>query len=276
MSQHTDNNYYGGGGSGGGFLTGGSPYAGGSPGGFGRRNEVSHSLRPMTIHQLQDASQAHSDADWMLDETEIGQVTVVGQVVSIQSQATNSLYWLDDGTGRIEARHWTDSSLTESSEKWDGVLEGTYVRVLGNLKMFGNKRYINATHIRNVQSPDEIYFHLLEAMTVTLTWERGPPPGPGQTHRLGAVANAPGAAAAVYKQSHSTASNEQYAHLPALQQSIISFILSQPTSTEGVHVGAIARAVGGDAITISDALDKLMDEGHVFSTINDSHFNVAN
>jgi hypothetical protein len=68
----------------------------------------------------------------MLDEIELGQVffrtfslqpagrivilqvTVVGHVVSIQSQATNNLYWLDDGTGRIEARHWIDSSIEET------------------------------------------------------------------------------------------------------------------------------------------------------------------
>jgi len=40
--------------------------------------------------------------------------------------------------------------------------------------MFGNKKYINATHIRPVKSAEEIYFHFLEAMTVTLIWEKGP------------------------------------------------------------------------------------------------------
>ena len=40
--------------------------------------------------------------------------------------------------------------------------------------MFGSKRYVNANHIRVVKSPHEIYFHLLEAMTVTLIWEKGP------------------------------------------------------------------------------------------------------
>lgn len=52
--------------------------------------------------------------------------------------------------------------------------EGAHVRVLGSLKMFGNKRYINANLIRPIASPSEIYFHLLEAMTVSMIWERGP------------------------------------------------------------------------------------------------------
>jgi replication factor A2 len=32
-----------------------------------------------------------------------------------------------------------------------------------------------------------------------------------------------------------------------MQKSIIKFITSQPHSDEGVHVAAIARAIGGDA-----------------------------
>jgi hypothetical protein len=49
------------------------------------------------------------------------QVTLVGHVVSIQPQATNCVYWIDDGTGRIEARHWVDSSSEEDSGKWGGI-----------------------------------------------------------------------------------------------------------------------------------------------------------
>lgn len=63
---------------------------------------------------------------------------------------------------------------------------------------------------------------------------------------------------------------------------------AQPISAEGIHVGAIARAVGGNAVTIryvamlhyhtrltrpfSDALDKLTDDGVVYSGVDESHF----
>lgn len=71
-------------------MTTGSPA--GSPGGFARvrrslslplfisiyfdiqKSETAHSLRPMTIYQLIQANQAHTDADWVLDDQEIGQV----------------------------------------------------------------------------------------------------------------------------------------------------------------------------------------------------------
>lgn len=116
------------------------------------------------------------------------QVTVVAQVITIQSQTTNNVYLLDDGV-RIEARHWLDSSNPEDAEKWGGILyvgfiidllarlilfsENTLVRVTGTLKTFGSKRHINATHIRPVVDAHELLFHLAEAMAVVNIIERG-------------------------------------------------------------------------------------------------------
>lgn len=52
--------------------------------------------------------------------------------------------------------------------------ENSYIRVMGTLKSFGGRNYINATHIRPCKDPHEPYFHTLEAMTVTLMFQRGP------------------------------------------------------------------------------------------------------
>lgn len=41
--------------------------------------------------------------------------------VSINAQTTNSVYWLDDGTGRIEARHWVDMSSGEGDSEKFGI-----------------------------------------------------------------------------------------------------------------------------------------------------------
>lgn len=55
-----------------------------------------------------------------------------------------------------------------------GYSESMCVRVTGSLKTFGQKRYLNATHIRASQDPHEIYFHILESIAVTLMIDRGP------------------------------------------------------------------------------------------------------
>ena len=42
-------------------------------------------------------------------ETMISQVKLVGRIKSISEKATNHSYIIDDGTGTIEVRHWTNN-----------------------------------------------------------------------------------------------------------------------------------------------------------------------
>ncbi|KAL1947910.1 hypothetical protein VTO73DRAFT_13634 [Trametes versicolor] len=291
MSGFGENPFYGNGGGGGGGGAGGGGYlsqnspfgSGGSPGGTARR-AASHALRPVTLKQLVEASQAHSDADWTIGDVEVGQVTVVAQVLSIQPQTTNCIYLLNDGTANMEARQWVDANTDDENGSKDEIKESTYIRVLGSLKVFGNKRYITATHIKPYKGEDELFFHILEAATVTLTFERGPPPRPSEgAHAFMNRANTAAAGQSAYTAQSSTtaASTGQFAHFAPLQREIMQFIVSQPKSDEGVHVAAIARHVAtlgpdlGNAHSISQALDHLMDQGHVYSTIDDSHFSVS-
>ncbi|KAH9951454.1 replication protein A subunit RPA32 [Amylocystis lapponica] len=253
----------------------GNPYYGGGGGGAAdislQRGGGSHSLRPVTIKQLITATQAHSDAEWMIGDVEIAQVTLWPGHLNSKSN-TNVVYWLDDGTGRIEARHWVDSADEGENDK------NTYIRAIGNLKAFGNKRYINATHLRPAQDFNEVNEHILQAFCMILVAQRGPPPRPSDAARAAAIPAAGGSAAgpsAYTAQAHNSGMNNQYSNLKPLQRQIVQFILSQPRNEEGVHVAAIARSVGGEAVAISEALDSLMDEGHVFSTIDDSHFSVS-
>ena len=111
--------------------------------------------------------------------------------------------------------------------------------------------------------------------------------------------SAGGQSAYTAQSSAAATSTEKFAHFAPLQRQIMQFIVSQPKSDEGIHVAAIARHVAttmgqdqGSAESIrsvilstiwfrqaksfySQALDHLMDQGHVYSTIDDSHFSVS-
>lgn len=51
--------------------------------------------------------------------------------------------------------------------------------------------------------------------------------------------------------SSNTSDNNRFAHLDPLSKKIMDFMVSQPDTEEGIHVAAIARATGGDAVVIS-------------------------
>jgi replication factor A2 len=51
-------------------------------------------------------------------------------------------------------------------------------------------------------------------------------------------------------QTRQSGASDQYAHLPPVPRSIVNFMANQPQRPEGVHVSAIAKAVGADADSI--------------------------
>jgi hypothetical protein len=80
-------------------------------------------------------------------------------------------------------------------------------------------------------------------------FQPGKPRVDGQT-----TAGAPAGSSAYAAQTSSTSSDSRFANLPDLPKRIIEFIVTQPSAEEGVHVAAIARAIGGDALSIRYAL----------------------
>lgn len=44
------------------------------------------------------------------------QLSLIAQITSTTRQATGSVYWVDDGTGRIEARTWAESGEDDGGE----------------------------------------------------------------------------------------------------------------------------------------------------------------
>ena len=111
--------------------------------------------------------------------------------MSIQKHATNYVYFLDDGTGMLEAQYGHADAKNEEAQYWKDVDElfedddeqirsvaivnhlirfidlsslYTHARVIGDFRRIGAWKYINATHIRPIVDPHEINLHLLEAV----------------------------------------------------------------------------------------------------------------
>ncbi|KAJ7109452.1 hypothetical protein C8R44DRAFT_802555 [Mycena epipterygia] len=256
---------------GGGFLQqSGSP--GGSQGSPGAKTPASQSLRPVTIAQIRKAKQMHSDADWTMDETPIGQITVVGELYEHKVFTTNRTFGIDDGTGRMEAKMWTETPEDQKENtSWRGIPfkgDPVYVRVTGSIKTHNAKRYIHANNIRLVKDPNEVYFHILEVISVHVILQKGLPPRPGQEPQ----------AAPVQGQS-AYAIQSRPAHIPAMfspmADNVVRYLSSLPPNPEGTHVGDIAKALNYPAMELSDTVDRLIDEGHIFTTVDDSHIQLA-
>jgi len=275
-NDYGENPYYGGGGGGGGFMPGGSPGGLGSQGSpSGGRKRTADTLRPVTLKQLNAAEQAHPDAEFFIEGVELGQVTFVATIRNISRQATNVSYSMEDGTGHIDVRQWLESA-DDDSGKTEGIEQNTFVRVIGTLKSFNNKRSVGATVIRPVIDFNEVAYHKAEALYVTLYYRKGPLPSTTTANGTGGVkaeTSTANAASSYRPATGSGARSNKWADLAPMHQKIMAAVEgNQDRSPDGVHVETIARECAGyGQEALMEGLEWLIGEGHLYTTNDDMH-----
>ncbi|KAK9728803.1 Replication factor A protein 2 [Basidiobolus ranarum] len=266
-------NGYEGGGGGGGFLS--SPFgeSAATPTGTKRGGAAAQNLTPVTIKQLIEATQIHADAPFKVDEHELSQITFIGIIRRHSEQSTNVSYMVEDGTGSIDVRTWLEADDNEfQQQKRAQLVEGIYVRVVGQFKQFANKRHVVAFSMRPIDDFNEITHHLLEAVYVHLFRTRNPSTKQegDQTNFSGDPFNPTGQYGnQLYRQPETTYGNE----FKPEHKAIIHTIKSFPDTNEGVHIETIAQKLSNQfgRQDISQAIEWLVGEGHLYSTIDDDH-----
>jgi hypothetical protein len=77
-------------------------------------------------------------------------MVVVATVISLVVQTTNIVLNLDDGTGRIEARHWVDSTAQDEMGKWGDIeyvnLHSRYMQYLTKVSRSLQREQIRPRH----------------------------------------------------------------------------------------------------------------------------------
>mmetsp|Transcript_74391 Transcript_74391/g.138928 ORF Transcript_74391/g.138928 Transcript_74391/m.138928 type:complete len:397 (-) Transcript_74391:192-1382(-) len=131
-------------------------------------HRAGQSLTPLTIRMLLDAHEKQKlqgegpDAPLIVNDREVYLFTLVGCVETVQEQMQFKLYNINDGTGRIQARIYTDTNHVS------GPAAGDYVRVHGSLNAFSGSLQVGAHDIRCVESSNEVAHHFVEVVHVHL------------------------------------------------------------------------------------------------------------
>jgi replication factor A2 len=238
-----------------------------------------------------DSTQAHPDAPHQIDGADIGTVVFIGQVRNISSQSTNTTYKIDDGTGEVEVKMWTEVGASASggggdeNDEMDGmdvdganskqkkptiVLNG-FVKSFGKIKAFGNKKYVSASFIRPMTDINEFHCHLLEATAVHLFFARGPPPSKNGTS-TGVGAGTVGSASGVTFDEGGDGAGAGGRPLLRMSQTarkIYSLLKSEPQSNEGLHMQLIASKLSMPVPEVAKGGDELVTAGVIFSTVDE-------
>ncbi|KAJ5629041.1 Nucleic acid-bindingOB-fold [Penicillium lividum] len=247
----------GGAGGGGGFMAGGETN---SPSG-GKTGGDNKTLRPVTIKQINDATCPYPEAPFQIDFADVNNVLFIGRVRNVSKQSTNITYIVDDYSGRVEVKKWVDAAYMDIDETKGDIQNRVYVRVLGAIKSFGNKRYIAAHSIQPVTDVNQFYCSMLDATAAHLFFTRGPPGG-------GSAGSADGAA--VQGGQDSNGQDRILAGVSPFARDMYNLLKAESSQdANGLHLQTIAAKLGLPAMDVGKAGDELLNAGLIFSTLDE-------
>lgn len=215
----------------------------------------------MTVKQINDATCPYPEAPFQVDGADVANVVFVAQVRNISKQSTNITYKVDDSTGDCEVKKWVDSATADTMDMDDpnGIHTKGYVRVLGAIKSFGNKRYIGAHSIRPVTEVNEFLCSLLDAAAVHLFFTRGPPGGTGGAYGDSVIVDYGG------PDSH----NRALHNMSPITKDVYSLLRTEPQDDTGLHLQTIAGKLGLPNMDVARAGEELLNAGVIFSTLDE-------
>ncbi|KAK6454396.1 uncharacterized protein RJT20DRAFT_130520 [Scheffersomyces xylosifermentans] len=141
-------------------------------GGFSNDNASSQgsavrsSMTPVTIKQINDASQPIPDANFSVYNVELNMISFVGVLRKVDVQTSAVVLTVEDGSGSIELRKWINASVSTpeaEAEKYSNDIN-KYVHVGGALKEFQGKKNVQNVAVYSVTDHNQVLYHNLSAI----------------------------------------------------------------------------------------------------------------
>ncbi|CCC69440.1 hypothetical protein NCAS_0C04500 [Naumovozyma castellii] len=263
--------------TGGGFDNSDRPNSGDADGAVNRTN----TLHPVTIKQILESTQEIQDGPFVSHNQELHHVCFVGVVRNITDHTSNIYLTIEDGTGQIEVRKWsddaTDMAAGNNEEDKQGSSQaaqqyqmGTYVKIFGALKEFGGKKNIQYAVIKNVESFNEVLAHHLEV----IKWHAiangkipNPSTGSGEPLQQGAMGGNQSGQSLFVTENESNHS---------ISDRILEFCKKQCEGKDAnafaVPIPLIAQSLNIDENTARNCCTTLTEQGFIYPTFDDNNF----
>jgi replication factor A2 len=198
----------------------------------------------------------------------------VGKVLSVTEDSVTFNLTLEDGTGRVAVKMYsTDESDLERQARSE-LREGIYARVFGHVGAMNHERHVVAFSIRPVTDHNEVSYHLSQVIFQHLHLAKG-----GDAAAAAAPAAAAGGAAygAAYGAPAGGMGGAPAAGGQTPVQKEVLDVFNAPDARAleaGLTVPDVLARLGGryPPQAVLGAVNFLVDEGHLYSTIDDAHW----
>lgn len=233
--------------------------------------QVRQSLIPVTIKQINDATQPVPDGEFKVNNVELNMISFVGVVRNVENTNASIAVTIEDGTGSIDVRKWVDETISSAEEDFEkyNEMKGKYVYVGGSLKQFNNRKTVQNASISLITDSNQIVYHHLSAIE----------------HHLKAqgITAADAASAGAGQATHSTASAGSGLFMDnptslskdtgSLTDQVIAVLKeASRTMPDGVPVDYVAEKLSITKEESQFQLLKLNDEGKAYAGYDDNSY----
>lgn len=248
--------------SGGGFAPNSQPGSGGRS--STRRSPEEQTVLPVTIAMML-TSRTVDDRPQLQDGRVLHRVRFVAAVRGVEDMSTNVEYEVEDGTGLIKVKEWLDdhkenaktAEIREQTKK-----EHVYIKITGQLKDYGGNKQVVADSIRPLNTGNELAHHMLEVVYIEQK-HKEKQQQPAFTPGFGQPATG--------RPLQNTANGQG----DSLREQILDMIKGNQTD-QGLSIDQCIKAMSAvDQSKIRGMFDILSQEGIIYSTVDDNHFQCA-
>eukprot|EP00747_Dinoflagellata_sp_TGD_P163484 gnl/TRDRNA2_/TRDRNA2_182188_c0_seq1.p1 gnl/TRDRNA2_/TRDRNA2_182188_c0~~gnl/TRDRNA2_/TRDRNA2_182188_c0_seq1.p1 ORF type:complete len:276 (-),score=51.70 gnl/TRDRNA2_/TRDRNA2_182188_c0_seq1:83-910(-) len=248
------------------------------------RQEDKMTCLPATIRAVETAVAQATGGEILLYGSEPSLLMIVGVVEELARQTASLEFTLNDATGRMKARYFFSGPPPDDV---DDFAVGKYVSMVGSIRT-APALHIGVTCMRVVDSADAISYHMIEAAHAALKLQKGSidqpmPAGMQVSHgEQSKLASEPEPKVTSAEKPPLTsvptpARDTQRAKLdgPRLREALLGLLqtASETRGPEGLETKEITgHFPGTPAAEVKASLQSLVNEGEVFTTIDDDHF----
>jgi len=232
---------------------------------------------PVTVRSVQAAVSKSADAggDVLFYGVEPGMLVLVGFVESLVRQGSSLELLLNDSTGRMKVKHFTQSDEGDSLE---GIAPGRYVTMYGQVRTAPAVHFA-ATGLRLVQSADEVSYHMIESAHAALKLEKeksADPPTPGPKAAYVASASQPMALSPPKALPADPVPNGPLS-AEGLRDAVVAFFTKENAGRpEGMTLATLFQQFpSSSSAEVRKLVDALVSDGEVYTTIDDDHFAIV-
>jgi replication factor A2 len=262
-------------------------YQGGDSGGFGvgaygggasedppssagktRKSYDEQTVIPVTIRMINRSRPDTAGGDGSVtleDGRKLAMVKLVATARSVEDHSTNIVYSMEDGTGLIEVKQWHDDNQCTALQeiRQETSKEHVYVKVIGQIKDYERNKIIVASSVRSLSTANELTHHMLDVVYSAERYKRAD----------GFATKIPISSGIGFGGPKVSAGDGDH----PLRKAVLHLFKNGPDNGQGIHVDVAITDLKGSypEADIRKAIDALSEEGLIYSTVSDDHFQFA-